>query len=254
MKAHLSLVFWILLLMHFPAGAQMPDYQRWAADWLYNARTGAPTDSLRSLLANAHETALRQALPNDAARKTFWINIYNAATQTELKAHPERYQNRNKFFKSKLVTIAGKPLSLDDIEHGILRRSKSKWSLGYFNKLFKSDFEKAFRVDTLDYRIHFALNCGARSCPPIAYYTVGEIDAQLESATKGHLRAETDYDSVHNTAAVTAFMGWFRGDFGGKEGIRKLLRKTGVIPESASPKIRFKKYDWNLYLANFKED
>jgi len=243
-----------LMLMNTAVSAQEQDYQRWAADWLYAARIGEPTDSLRQLLAGADREALRTALRTDVARKTFWINVYNAATQTALKAEPERYKSRNKFFKAKLVTIAGQPLSLDDIEHGILRRSKNKLSLGYLNKLAAGRFEKDFRVDTLDYRIHFALNCGARSCPPIAYYSVDKLNEQLQQATTGHLKSETDYDSTRNTAAVTAFMGWFRADFGGKRGIRKLLREAGAIPANASPRIRFKEYYWNLYLNNFKEE
>lgn len=78
----------------------------------------------------------------------------------------------------------------------MLRRSKIKLSYGYLNKWFPARFEKEFRVDRLDPRIHFALNCGARSCPPVAYYTVDQIDEQLQAAMTGHLKAETDYDSV----------------------------------------------------------
>ena len=254
MKGILSLFFVLAMSVAKPVSAQSMDFQQVAADWLYAARIGEPTDSLRAILATADKDALRATLNNDGARKTFWINVYNAATQSALKAAPERYKSRNKFFKAKFVTIAGQPLSLDDIEHGILRRSKSKLSLGYFGTLAPGRFEKDFRVDTLDYRIHFALNCGARSCPPIAYYTPDKIDAQLEQATKGHLKTETDYDSTRNTAAVSAFMGWFRADFGGKSGIRKLLREAGAILPDASPRIRFKPYDWDLYLNNFKEE
>lgn len=236
-----------------PAAAQKADYQQVAADWLYAARLGESTDSLRQLLSAADQAELKATLSNDEARKTFWINIYNAATQTALKAEPERYKKRGVFFRAKLVTIAGQKLSLDEIEHGILRRSKNKLSLGYLNKIFKSRFEKDFRVARLDYRIHFALNCGARSCPPVAYYSLPEINTQLQNAMTGHLRTETDYDSVRNIASVTAFMGWFRGDFGGKSGIRRLLHETGAIPSAASPRISFKHYDWNLYINNFRE-
>lgn len=245
----------LLLLLMFGnlAATAQPDYQQVAADWLYAARSGEPVDSLRSILAHADRETLKQTLNNDNARKTFWINVYNAATQTELKAAPDRYKSRSKFFKAKLVTIAGKKLSLDDMEHGILRRSKCKLSFGYFNKIFKSRFEKDFRVDKLDYRIHFALNCGARSCPPIAYYSVDKIDEQLRQAMAGHLKVETDYDSAANKASVTAFMGWFRADFGGKRGIRKLLHDAGVVPQTKEPGITFKQYDWSIYLNNFKE-
>ena len=80
-------------------------------------------------------------------------------------------------------------MSLDDIEHGILRRSKIKWSEGYFNKLFPSKFEKENRVNKVDYRIHFALNCGARSCPPIAFYDPEKLDKQLDVATMIYLKS-----------------------------------------------------------------
>ena len=106
---------------------------------------------------------------------------------------------------------------MDDIEHGILRRSKVKWSFGYFNKLFPSAFEKKHRVDTLDYRIHFSLNCGATSCPPIAFYKPEQLDKQLEVATKVYLSGEAAYNEADNTVALPALMGWFRGVFGGKK-------------------------------------
>jgi hypothetical protein len=236
-----------------PSAAQPPDYLKVAADWLYAARIGEPGDSLRQILAHADEASLGTALNSDDRRKAFWINVYNAATQTELKAAPDRYKKRGAFFKARLITIAGKRLSLDDVEHGILRRSKNKLSLGYFNKWFPGRFEQAFRVDKPDYRIHFALNCGARSCPPIAYYTADKINEQLQNAMTGHLKAESDYDAVRNKVAVTAFMGWFRADFGGRRGIRRLLKEAKVIPASGNPKIVFKKYDWTIYLNNFKE-
>lgn len=247
------IILFFTMLTATSATAQRPDYQQVAADWLYAARTGVPADSLQQILYAADKASLKAALNNDNLRKTFWINVYNAATQTTLKAAPEQYKSRNKFFKAALITIAGEKLSLDKVEHGILRRSKNKLSFGYLNKWFPGRFEKDFRVDRLDKRIHFALNCGARSCPPIAYYTANKIDEQLQSAMTGHLKTETDYDSLKNTAAVTAFMGWFRGDLGGKRGVRKLLHETGTIPAIASPRITFKKYDWNLYLDNFRE-
>jgi hypothetical protein len=74
-----------------------------------------------------------------------------------------RLSNKKSFFTVKQINVANKQLSLDEIEHGILRRSKIKWSLGYLNKLFPSAFEKHQRADKADYRIHFALNCGAKA-------------------------------------------------------------------------------------------
>lgn len=248
-------LFALLLMLNLSAGAQTGrTYNQLSADWLYKVRVGLPADTEQNALSAVSQEALLRELNNDDARKAFWINVYNAAVQGALKAAPEKYKSRNAFFSAPLVTIAGRKLSLDKIEHGLLRRSKVKLSYGYLNKWFPGTFEKAFRVAKLDKRLHFALNCGARSCPPIAYYTVAGINEELQAAMTGHLRAETDYDSVKNTAAVTAFMGWFRADFGGKKGIRKLLHEVGAIPLAANPRIVFKKYDWGLYLDNFKEE
>lgn len=60
------------------------DYQQVAADWLFAARTGTATDSLRQAMANMPPQELTRTLTNDDARKTFWINVYNATTQTTL--------------------------------------------------------------------------------------------------------------------------------------------------------------------------
>lgn len=249
-----SLLLFFSLPVATTAQTSTPDYTAIAEEWLYAVRTSSPTDSLQQLLSKSTPQDLHQQLNTENKAKAFWINIYNAATQTALKNNPAQYKNRNAFFKAKLTKIAGKDLSLDLIEHGILRRSKNKLSLGYVNKILPGKFEKKFRVKHLDYRIHFALNCGARSCPPIAYYEPDKINEQLQTAMEGHLRTESDYDSVKNKVAVTAFMGWFRADFGGKKGIKKLLQSTGVIPLSSNPKVTFKKYDWDIYLDNFTEE
>ncbi|MGI8581046.1 MAG: DUF547 domain-containing protein, partial [Chitinophagaceae bacterium] len=107
------------------------------------------------------------------------------------------------------------------------------------------------RADKLDYRIHFALNCGAKSCPPIAFYTPETLDTQLELATNAYLASEADYDSTNNIIKLPKLMSWFRADFGGKKGMIKILKKHNIIPAEAYPKINFKKYDWTLYLNNY---
>jgi hypothetical protein len=164
-----------------------------------------------------------------------------------------QYSNRRKFFSKRDIIIAGKKLSFDDIEHGILRHSKAKLSLGYFNKWFPGKFEHNFRVDTVDYRIHFALNCGAASCPPIAFYDPRVIDKQLNLATKNYLHQEVVYDSTTNTVTVPKLMQWFIADFGGKKGIMTILKKQELIPLCIKPKIKYKPYNWNVQLNHYSE-
>ena len=228
------------------------DYIKISQDLLYAVKTDELVDSLLQQLSYAQVEELQAQLKTDAERKAFWLNIYNAFTQIGLKDDPEAYKHRNKFFSKKFISIAGKNLSLDDVEHGILRRSKWKYSLGHFNKPFKSKFERQFRVDKLDYRIHFALNCGAKSCPPIAFYKPEQIDKQLDLATKAYLKNEVLFNGKDLMVELPAILSWFRGDFGGKKGIIRLLHQQQIVPDNVNPGIKWKKYDWTLSLKAFE--
>lgn len=230
------------------------DYVKLSEHFLYAAKTGEGTSFYVDSLKNLDAQNLASELNTDDKRKAFWLNLYNAYTQVFLKKNPDQYKTRNSFFSKKQIDVAKHEISLDEIEHGILRHSKIKWSEGYLGKLFPSSFEKKFRVEKLDNRIHFALNCGAKSCPPIAFYDPQKIDRQLNMAEKTYLKGESTYDSTQNMVNVPALMGWFRGDFGGKKGIRKILEKNNIIPQNSDPKIHFNKYDWTLYLNNFKQE
>ncbi len=221
---------------------------------LLAAKTNQPVDPFTTVLINITEAQLEKQLTTENKRKAFWLNIYNAYTQVILTKNPDQYKKKERFFTGKQIIIAGSHLSLDIIEHGILRRSKIKWGLGYINKFIVSSFEKKHRVHSVDYRIHFALNCGAKSCPPIAFYKPELIDQQLDIATATYLQGECVYDEVANTVRVPALMGWFRGDFGGMKNIRLLLKEMSVIPADKNPSIRFKKYDWDIFLKNYKHE
>ena len=221
--------------------------------FIYAAKTGNETGDLINKIAQLDFDSLKSGLSSDNEKKAFWINLYNGFTQVRLKNDPEKYKSRSAFFSGREMLVAGKLLSLDDIEHGILRRSKIKWSEGYLNKWFPNATEKVLRVDQLDYRIHFALNCGAKSCPPIASYNATELDKQLDLATKAYLSGEAVYDSTKNIVALPALMGWFRRDFRGKKQMLALLEKWQIIPERKEPSVSFKKYDWALYLDNYKK-
>lgn len=221
-------------------------------DFIYAAKTGESIDNYESHLAKLPYDELQKRAATDDEKKAFWINVYNGYTQAALKLNPDQYKNRNAFFRQKKITVAGEAMSLDDIEHGILRHSKIKWSLGHLGKLFPSKREKELRVQKLDYRIHFALNCGAKSCPPIAFYSDETMNTQLDIATKAYLTGEARYDSVKNIVYLPKLMSWFRGDFGGKGGMKKILQQFNIIPPDADPKVKFNDYDWTLTLNNYR--
>lgn len=194
---------------------------------------------------------LATALSTSDARTAFWLNVYNAAVQDELRADPSRYDSRLRFFVANRVTVAGTDLSLNDIEHGILRRSRTVFGLGYLPRVLQSRFERRHRVDSLDPRIHFALNCGAASCPPIAAYSAERLDEELAVASESYLESEVTYDAAAGVVRVPQLFLWYHGDFGGRRGTLELLRRYGRLSADDAPKVRYRSYDWSLDLDNF---
>jgi hypothetical protein len=209
---------------------------------------GPALDAVRDRIADASPDRLSALGPDE--RLAFWLNVYNAATGAALLADPERFEDRRRFFGEPVVTVAGTDLSLDRIEHGVLRDSQWKYGLGYVPNPFPSAFVRRHRVADPDARVHFALNCGAASCPAVAAYDATDVDDQLDRAAGSYLRSETVVEG--GTARVPRLLLWYRGDFGGRSGIRALLREYDVIDPDAVSRIRYREYDWSLGLDAFR--
>ena len=223
-----------------------------ARELLGAVRDGDPTREYEDALAELGADALARALHSDERRLAFWLNVYNAYAQLLLDRWPGEYErSRRRFFGHEAIPVAGTWLSLDDVEHGILRGSQSSLGLGYLPRLMPSRFERRHRVEARDWRIHFALNCGARSCPPIRVYEVERIDAQLDLATASYLEQEVEYDSERGVARVPRLMLWYRGDFGGGSEIREILQEFGCVPEGESFRVRYQGYDWGRKPGRF---
>ncbi|MFD2530857.1 DUF547 domain-containing protein [Gracilimonas halophila] len=221
-------------------------------------RDGDEVEPITQRLASVSEDELYNDLETEAEKKAFRLNIYNAYVQILLLEDPELFEDRNSwfgynFFTSPQVVIAGKELSFDDIEHGIMRRSKIKLSLGYLDQWFVDDFVKRFWWNEVDPRIHFALNCGAASCPFIAVFDPDRVDEQLDITTKNYLEQTTDYYPEENEVEVNKLMSWFRADFGGPSGAIQMLKEYDIIPENVDPSISYKEYDWTLELGNYQD-
>jgi hypothetical protein len=215
---------------------------------LEKVKRGEPSFDVEKMLDNIVQQDLIDGLSDDDAKKTFWINIYNAWYQ--LLAAREKLGNPVIFTK-KVIPIAGTKFSLDDIEHGILRKYRWKYSLGYFPSFFPGKLIKSLAVDKIDYRIHFALNCGAVSCPPILFYSYDNIENQLNLATRSFLLSETEIDYDKKEARVSKILDWFRGDFGGKAGMRNIIG-SAFEKNIGNYNIKFKDYDWSVKLNNFE--
>ena len=219
-----------------------------SADFLLAVRRGEPTAGFAADLADLGDRELAAALDTDPARLAFWTNVYNAITQRALAADPSRYESRQQFFTADLVAVAGQPLSLDDIEHAVLRRFYHKLALGYLRvpRPFRSGFADRHAPDERDPRVHFALNCGAESCPPVAAYTREGADEQLDLAARGYLDAHVDYDPREGTVQVPRMMLWFRGDFRGKRGVYDFLRRYDQLPRGVRPSLSYLPWDWSF--------
>jgi len=234
------------------------NFSQLSMELVERVRDGGDVRPVTQRLASASADALHAELDTVGKRKAFWLNIYNAYVQILLLDDPELFKDRNSwfgynFFTSPQVTIAGKKLSFDDIEHGIMRRSKIKLSMGYLDQWFVDDFVERFWWDEVDPRIHFALNCGAASCPYIAVFDPDRVEEQLDITAKNYLEQTTDYNPVKNEVEVNRLMSWFRADFGGTDGAIQMLKDYEVIPKDADPSISFKEYDWTLELGNYQE-
>lgn len=249
---YLSFVFLLLASMGLSNADTPVNPVGLSMELLTAVRYGTDVNGILKTMAHLTEDELAAGLTDDAAKMTFWLNVYNAMIQYKLSQDTATYVKRNKFFRTRDIVVAGRQLSFDQIEHGMLRRSKVKWAGGYLNKWFPSAFEKRFRVEQLDWRIHFALNCGAMSCPAVQQYDRNELDQQLDNATTLFLMFETEYDSTANTFALPKLFRWFQKDFGGKAGIYDILEKREFIPAGTRPKLVYTEYDWSLSVGNYR--
>lgn len=218
-------------------------------------KTGESADFFSEKLAQLHINQLKADLEQTAYRKAFWINLYNASAQMLLSQYQPDFSNRLhriRFFSQRKINLAGKFLSLNDIEHGMLRHSSIWWSMGYLNKPIVPQFERSLRVP-LDYRIHFALNCGAISCPAISAYSAEKIEEELTNSMQAFLDQEVILHEQQGLISASALFNWYRGDFGGKKGLISLFCRHLSIPENQRIKITFKSYNWTVHLRKFTD-
>lgn len=193
-------------------------------------------------------------ISNDEKRKAFWINIYNSFINIFLKSNPfllENQKYRYSLFGSKRIVIGRNKLSLNNILHGILRHSKVWWAKGYLSGIFVNKLERKLRIRIFDNRIHFAINYGSRSSPPVRIYDSGGINHQLELSTKLYLDSEVKFFEEENMVTVSQLFNWYEGDFGGNSGIIKFLKKYDKIPQDSTPMIIYTPFSWSPKIANF---
>ncbi len=126
------------------------------------------------------------ALRTDAQKTAFLVNAYNAHVLERVLAtgatHVERQDLFGALFREPLA-VAGQSMTLDQLEHGVLRRQDRVGAVRVPRSL------RALRPATVDPRIHAALNCAAVSCPPLLdrAYTAATLDADLGARWRAFL-------------------------------------------------------------------
>jgi len=221
--------------------------QKTSEQLLLALKTNKPYQQHVDELAAISTAEIRNQITDDNKKKAFWINIYNSYFLI-LRKH-QKIEKPN-IYNDKLITIASQQMTLDEIEHGILRKYRIKKSLGYLPNWFAPKWIKNWAVNEIDFRIHFALNCGAASCPPIAFYNSDRIDSQLEMATLSFLESETRIDHETKTLHLSRLFLWYRGDFGGQSGSRRII-STYFKTDVSGYGIEYTPYDYTEALDNF---
>lgn len=169
----------------------------------------------------------------------YWVNLYNALTvHTVAQAYPvdsirDIDISPGLFadgpWGKKLVTVEGAELSLNDIEHRILR---PLWD---------------------DARIHYGLNCAALGCPNLARnaYTGMTADGQLDAGARRYVNSARGVWFNKGRPGISSIYAWFKEDFGGDDAGILAHLKTYADPDLLTQldgveKIRDHKYDWSL--------
>ena len=257
MKRALAGLF-VVALFAVAAQAQVePDYSAWTGilqkyydpahgmDYAaLKAQDMATVENLRNALGKVNVAAL-----NRKQQQAYWMNVYNINTvATILENYPTKSIRdlstdpiiRLNVFKKERIPFGDKKLSLNDVE----------------NEKIREGFH--------DPRIHFAINCAARSCPPLRTeaYSGEKLDAQLDDQAhkflNGPLGARFGRKGDTLVIHTTKIMDWFGKDFDQWGGGKAAFIRRYVTPDKqkliddANGKIDFDFDDYNWDLNDWK--
>ncbi|MCO5724638.1 DUF547 domain-containing protein [Robiginitalea marina] len=203
-----------LLRKHVDAVGQV-NYSGFAGD---RAQLQAYLDTLSGHVPGEHWTR--------EARLAYYINLYNAGTVMLIVQHYplKSIKDISDPWGRKFLRIGEAQVSLEDVEHGILRKMDEP-------------------------RIHFAINCASLSCPRLQAraYTEKELEKQLQTAAREFVNDPLRNRFSDNKAHLSRIFKWFKGDFTG----RGLSLVQFVNPYLATPlpddaRVEYLPYDWSL--------
>lgn len=222
---------WNELLQKYVDEEGLVDYRAWNG----NAQDRAQLDQYLAHLASAD----RGADSSRDARLAYWINAYNAVTvkgilreypTNSIRNHTPKLFGYN-IWKNLLLPVGDEQLSLDDIEHQILRKMNEP-------------------------RIHFAIVCASIGCPRLldeAYLPQG-LDEQLTVNAEHFFQQPRHFriDRGRNTVYLSSILDWFGEDFGDSQATQLKLISKWVPQQHQSfmtkpnVAVRHLDYDWGL--------
>lgn len=232
---------------NYPADEPTPN--ELSERFLERLKAGQEVSEQVDRLANLDPNQLAAALNTRPKKEAFWINVYNGMVQYLLTENPERYDDRGSFFSTPSFTVAGEELSPNELEHGIIRGGENRLGLGFIPQIFPSKFERTFKIRGGDSRVHFALNCGASSCPPVEIYRPATFDEQIDDRVRSYLaeHSEIKTEDGKQVVVTSPLFQWFKGDFRDHDGVDDFLVEYGVLSEeNKDMKRKYEDYDWTL--------
>lgn len=161
---------------------------------------------------------------NKSSQKAFWMNVYNAFT---IKKVLDQYPVKSiqdidggKPWDQKFIKIKNETFSLNQIENEVIRPK------------FK------------DARIHFGINCAAKSCPPLSNiaFTEKNIESQLEKLTREFLD-NPSFNTISSNPEISKIFDWYSADF---VDVYEFINQYSKIKIVGNPALRYKQYNWNL--------
>lgn len=202
-------------------------------------RYGAVSAADKSSL-NAYVAALEAASPASLSRAeafAYWVNLYNAVT---VRLIVDRYPVKSiRSIKSgaislgpwdlKLITVNGQALSLNDVEHKILRAH------------FK------------DNRVHFAVNCASIGCPDLRSraWTAASLETDLDAAARAYINSPRGVSASGGKVKASSIFKWYAKDFGADDAAVLAYLSKHADPKlktalAGAKKIHLYAYDWSI--------
>lgn len=167
---------------------------------------------------------------SQAVQYAYWVNLYNAVTvDLILDAYPVKSITKLGGFFSfgpwdeEVVTIEGKALTLNDIEHRILRPI---WN---------------------DPRTHYAVNCASLGCPNLQTqaFTAQNTDQLLEQAAKAFINSPKGVELNEKGLKLSSIYDWFASDFAVDGGVINHIKRYSPNLNATLDNVQYD-YDWTL--------